>query len=350
MKKNLFALVCFSLLLFLSSCQSQPEYCTVKGTVKGIKDGMKLELEDAFDHFNVIGTTRVKDGSFEFHPRVSAPTHVYLYSKDGKQLKDFFLEPGTIVADVDATDEDDMSICATGTPANDFERDIDLLYLNGEDDAALRRWNEIINAGENGILALYYAGSVSNSAVESLNILDHLAPEIASKAYISELREELTRRTKTEPALAGAEVQNYYIDMEFPDMGGNPVSLSSVVNNPANRLVLLDFWATWCDPCRDAIPSLKALYAEYHGKGLEIYSVSEDPKSMEADWKSFLAENVMNWINVKDTKPGRNDNGVWFEYALDGIPTTILLDGETGAILHRGNLQDARAMIASMLE
>ena len=133
-------------------------------------------------------------------------------------------------------------------------------------------------------------------------------------------------------------------------MDGNPVSLSSVVNNPANRLVLLDFWATWCDPCRDAIPSLKALYAEYHGKGLEIYSVSEDPKSMEADWKSFLAENVMNWINVKDTKPGRNDNGVWFEYALDGIPTTILLDGETGAILHRGNLQDARAMIASMLE
>ena len=131
MKKNLFALVCFSLLLSLGSCQSQPEYCTVKGTVKGIKDGMKLELEDAFDHFNVIGTTRVKDGSFEFHPRVSAPTHVYLYSKDGKQLKDFFLEPGTIVADVDATDEDDMSICATGTPANDFERDIDLLYLNG---------------------------------------------------------------------------------------------------------------------------------------------------------------------------------------------------------------------------
>ena len=348
MKNHRYVFILSWLVLCISACQSKAEYCTVKGTVKGIQDGMKLELEDAFDHFKVIETTRVKDGAFEFHPRVSAPTHVYLYSRDGEQLKDFFLEPGTIVADVDATDEDDWAVCATGTPANDFKRDIDLLYLNGENETAARRWNEIIDAGENGILALYYAGNVSRSAVKSLTVVDRLAPEIASKPYVAELREELTRRAKTEPAPEGSGGANHYIDMEYPDVDGKPVSLSSVVNNPANRLVLLDFWATWCGPCREAVSDLKTLYAKYHEKGLEIYSVSEDPK--KADWKAFLAENGMDWINVLDTSAGRKNSQVWFAYALGGIPTMLLLDGETGEILLRSNLRETEAKISSLLE
>ncbi len=348
MKNSLCSLICFWLVVCFSACQSQPEYCTVKGTVKGLRNGMKLELQDEFDHFKVIETARVKDGAFEFHPCISAPTHVYLYSVEGEQLKDFFLEPGTIVADVDATDADDWTLGAVGTPTNDLDREIQLLYLNGEDEAAYKRWNEIIDAGENGIMALYYACNVSQSSSKSLAVVDRLAPEIASKPYVAELREELIRRAKTEPALEGAESPNYYIDMEFPDVDGKPVSLSSVVNHPANRLVLLDFWATWCDPCREAIPAMKALYDRYHGRGLEIYSVSEDPR--EAIWKAFLAENGMNWINVLDTDAGRKNSKVWFEYALHGIPTTILLDGETGVVLLRGDLQDVEAEIASLLE
>lgn len=116
----------------------------------------------------------------------------------------------------------------------------------------------------------------------------------------------------------------------------------------SDKPLMVDFWATWCGPCREAIPDLKALYAKYHEKGLEIYSVSEDPR--EASWKSFLTENGMTWINVLDTDAGRKNSKVWFEYALHGIPTTLLLDGETGAILFRGNLQDIEARLSSLLE
>lgn len=350
MKRSIVARLCFGLIVCFSACESQAEYCTVKGTVKGVKDGMKLELQDAFDHYKVIETARVRDGAFAFHPRISAPTHVYLYSKDGEQLKDFFLEAGTIVADVDATDKDDWTLGASGTPANDFSREMALLHLKGEDESALQNWNKRIDAGENGILALYYARNISDSAVKSLDVIDRLEPEIAAKPYIAELREELLRRAKTEPAPAGAPVQNYYLDMEYPDVDGKLISLSSVVDNPANRLVLLDFWATWCAPCRDAIPALKALYANYRGKGLEIYSVSEDPKSRETEWKAFLEENEMTWVNVLDTEAGRSNSRAWFEYALYGVPTTILLDGKTGAILLRGKLQDIEAEIAALLE
>ncbi len=321
-----------ALAIGVSGCRnSQPEYCTVKGAIKGLKEGTKIRLEDDFDHFKVIETTRVKDGHFEFHPRISSPTHVYLYSQDDTQLKDFFLEPGTIVVNVDASDEEDYEVNnATGTAANDIFKKIDELENSGDQEAVEALKREVINAEQAGPLALYYAAHW-NSSAEALGILDRLIPELADKQYVAELREELTRRLKTEPAPEGSK-PNYFIDMTYPDATGKPVSLSSVVNNPANRYVLLDFWATWCSGCVEKIPQLKELYTKYHEKGLEIYSVAENP-DVEY-WKTFIKEKGMTWVNVCDDHPGR-DGKAWKDYTLPGIPTVLLIDGETGAIIAR---------------
>lgn len=324
--------VAVSLAIGVSGCRNcQPEYCTVKGTIKGLKEGTKIRLEDEFDHFKVIETTRVKDGHFEFHPRISTPTHVYLYSQDDTQLKDFFLELGTIVVDVDASDEEDYEVNnATGTAANDIFKKIDELENSGDQEAVEALKREVINAEQAGPLALYYAAHWYSSA-EALGILDRLTPELAEKQYVAELREELTRRLKTEPAPEGGK-PNYFIDMTYPDATGKPVSLKSVVNNPANRYVLLDFWATWCSGCVEKIPQLRELYAKYHEKGLEIYSVAENP---DVDyWKTFIKEKGMTWVNVCDDHPGR-DGKAWKDYTLPGIPTVLLIDGETGAIIAR---------------
>ena len=324
--------VAVALAIGVSGCRNnQPEYCTVKGTIKGLKEGTKIRLEDEFDHFKVIETTRVKDGHFEFHPRISTPTHVYLYSQDDTQLKDFFLEPGTIVVDVDASDEEDYEVNnATGTAANDIFKKIDELENSGDQEAVEALKREVINAEQAGPLALYYAAHWYSSA-EALGILDRLTPELAEKQYVAELREELTRRLKTEPAPEGSK-PNYFIDMTYPDATGKPVSLKSVVNNPANRYVLLDFWATWCSGCVEKVPQLKELYTKYHEKGLEIYSVAENP-DMDY-WKTFIKEKAMTWVNVCDDQPGR-DSKAWKDYTLPGIPTVLLIDGETGAIIAR---------------
>ena len=347
MKNSIISPLC-ALLLGLSACQSQPEYCTVKGSVKGLKDGTKLELQDQYDHYKAIAKTRVKDGAYEFHPNVSAPTHVYLISEDNEQLKDFFLEPGTIMADVDATDEMDYAAYATGTPSNDLLRKISQLDKNGEPDAAQTIRDSVLNAEETGILALYMADANGATAAQGLVVLDHLSADLAAKPYVAEFRETLIRRARTEPAPEGSETPNYFIDMEFPDIDGNLISLSSVVNNPANRYILLDFWATWCSPCRESIPKLQALYKEYHDKGLEIYSVSEDVT--EKNWKNFLPESGMNWVNVRDTYPGRNDKGMMTIYALHGIPTMILIDGETGAIIFRDRMKDIVPVITALFQ
>lgn len=349
MKKTAWIFISAILLMTgLGACQSRPEYCTVKGTIKGVKEGTKLELQDEYDHFKVIETARVKDGVFEFHPSVSGPTHVYLYTADDYQLKDFFLEPGTIIVDVDAADKEDYATGATGTPSNDLRYKLHQLDVRGDDAAYATLLNEVLDAEETGILALYYADGRGPSAVRGLGALERLTPEFAAMPFVANLREALSRRAKTEPAPEGSDSPNYFIDLDFPDVDGNPVSLSSVVNNPANRLVLLDFWATWCSPCRESIPVLKELYAKYHDKGLEIYSVSEDVR--ENNWKNFLPESGMTWINVRDSNAGRENSQAWFDYALTGIPTMLLIDGETGAILLRDHQGELDALLSSLLQ
>lgn len=351
--RNLMKRICIISLLSvlfvcLSACQPQTEYCTVKGSVKGLKDGTKLELLDAYDHYKVVAATRVKEGAYEFHPSVSAPTHVYLYPEDGEQLKDFFLEPGTIVADIDATDEEDYLTHASGTPSNDLLRKISQLDNNADPSAADAIRKDVLNAEETGILALYMADANGATAAQGLAVLDRLSEDLAAKPYVAELRETLTRRARTEPAPEGSETPNYFIDMEFPDVDGNLISLSSVVNNPANRYILLDFWATWCSSCRESIPKLQALYTAYHDKGLEIYSVSEDQN--ENNWKNFLPESGMNWVNVRDTHPGRNDDGMMTVYALHGIPAMLIIDGKTGAIIFRDRMKDIAPVVTALFQ
>ncbi|MCR4825350.1 MAG: AhpC/TSA family protein [Bacteroidales bacterium] len=327
MKRVLF----FSLLsLFVLVCcnTNSTHYCTVKGTVKGLEDGTKLELENEFNHFEIVGKGVVKNGTFEINPNVSAPTHVYLYTKDGEQLKDFFLEPGTIIVNVDASDEKDYLTGATGTLTNEISHKYRTLVKSGNQEAAKALMDSVLDAEQTGVLALYFAPDYYKSSTQALSVLDRLSPELAKLEYVADLREELTRRLKTDPG-------KKYINMEYPDRNGKPISLSSVINNPNNRYVLIDLWATWCESCVEMVPELVELYAKYHEKGFEIYSLSMDPESRYDMWKTFIAENKMNWINVCDRSGGRENSKVWHNYALGGIPTTLLIDCQTGNIIAR---------------
>ena len=347
MKTKLLLSISLSLLIGLSGChshQKQSDYCTVKGTVKGLKDGTKLELLDEFQDFKVIATTTVKDGAFEFHPDIAAPTHVYMYTKDEDQLKDFILEPGTILVEVDATDEEDLGTGAKGTPSNDIDRRWIALINSGDLEAANVLMDSVLDAEQTGALALDIVSNRCKSSKKGLDALNRLSPELADLAFVAELKEELTRRLKTE---AGG----MYIDMEYPDVDGNPVSLSSVVNSPKNRYVLVDFWATWCDGCVEVLPDLVELYAKYHDKGLEIYGMSADPKGRYELWKSCLTKNNMTWVNVCDFSGGRKDSKARHDYALAAYPTTVLIEGQTGVIIARGKkIDELDAMLAELLQ
>ena len=78
-----------------------------------------------------------------------------------------------------------------------------------------------------------------------------------------------------------------YRDIAAPTPAGDTLSLRQAVEDPANKCVLVDFWASWCGPCRKAIPHVRELYRKYP-KELQVFSVSLDEKPEE--WKKAMAE------------------------------------------------------------
>jgi thiol-disulfide isomerase/thioredoxin len=98
------------------------------------------------------------------------------------------------------------------------------------------------------------------------------------------------------------------------------------------KVVLIDFWASWCGPCRRENPNVVKLYKKYKSKGFEIFSVSldEDPKA----WKQAIAQDGLSWPNHVSDLLGWQTPLIQ-SYRFDGIPHTVLLDRK-GQILSTG--------------
>lgn len=122
------------------------------------------------------------------------------------------------------------------------------------------------------------------------------------------------------------------------DMSGKIVELTPLISK--NKYTLLEFWASWCGPCRGEIPNLKDAYAKYKDKGFEIYSYSIDAKPSQ--WKKAVEEEGTEWINVILDKTAGGDLSQ--KYGVDGIPASFLID-QNGIIVAlneelRGNSLD----------
>lgn len=97
------------------------------------------------------------------------------------------------------------------------------------------------------------------------------------------------------------------------------------------RLVMLDFWATWCGPCIREIPNMKKAYEENHENGFEILGISFDQENMEEKVKGFLEKNEMPWSQIYEGKYWETSLGKMHD--VSGIPFVLLVDGDTGEIL-----------------
>ena len=94
------------------------------------------------------------------------------------------------------------------------------------------------------------------------------------------------------------------------------------------KVTLIDFWASWCGPCRQENPNVVALYNEFHKKGLSIISVSLDEDA--AEWKEAIAKDKLTWVHVSNLKEMKDP--IALQYGVTQIPTTFLLDA-TGKIV-----------------
>jgi len=140
------------------------------------------------------------------------------------------------------------------------------------------------------------------------------------------VKENLENIKKQDKAKATVAIGAAAPDFKAPNPEGKMVSLKESLG----KVTLIDFWASWCAPCRQANPEVVALYSELHAKGLNIVSVSLDNDA--AKWKEAIAKDKLTWTQVSNLK--EMNDPIALQYGVTQIPSTFLLgaDGKIVAI------------------
>lgn len=146
---------------------------------------------------------------------------------------------------------------------------------------------------------------------ESIQMYESMGPGAKNTPSARIMKERIDRMKKTQAGVSAP-------DFTLPDLNGNNVTMSKV----PGKIKIVDFWASWCGPCRLNNPALKKLYEQYHSKGLEIISISLDDKKER--WAEAVAKDGLTWVNVSSLKGWKCS--VARQYNVTGVPAIYILD------------------------
>lgn len=379
MKKLLYGIMCMGL---LAACQREPGY-QIDGSVPGTPDGMKAYL---YNWNTVIDSAVVKGGKFVLKGKVDIPVRYQLwidlspeveedYQKDMRG-SDIFVDNTDIRYESPSIDSLPSrlsfkrnvkgKVAVVGSPAHD-------LYMNFQEE--LKPYKAKYGEAWNNYLQVYYVPALDGvfntregivlaremqEAQEKMEQMqtDFVKTHPNSPVAIDVAQDLLYRialsKTDMDNLLATIDVSLHdtpayrqlketvetfyptaigekYTDINLLDENGKEVKLSDYVKPGQYNMV--EFWASWCGPCRGEIPHLRHAYDAYgKGKdGLNMISVSIDER--EQDWKKALQEERMKWTQLNDYKGWTGD--VITKYKVNGVPFCLILDKE-GKIVARG--------------
>ncbi|HEY4965326.1 MAG TPA: TlpA disulfide reductase family protein [Puia sp.] len=166
-----------------------------------------------------------------------------------------------------------------------------------------------------------YSNFLYNFRLGQLDSAYQLLDPVARATYFGKQVQNTIEKTKLTSVGSPAP------DFSNHDANGKAVSLSSFKGN----YVLLDFWASWCGPCRRENPAVVKAYQQFHNKGFNIFGVSLD--DTKADWLAAIQKDRLNWTQVSELKGW--DADVVSLYGIKAIPMNFLLD-KNGIIVARG--------------
>lgn len=358
------------------SCNKTEEGVFVlEGTVKGV-DGKNIILERQDDSLGVIpvDTVKIENGKFKFTGTADEPGMFSLAIDDEQNKSYLIVESGNIKMEINRdsiflnkvsgtyNNEQLTEFSSQGLAFNkkmqDFQTQNQAVMVaaqNKNDTASmnkLRREFQVIRdemeANNEKYVREHPKAFISVLLIG--NMFRVMEPDMKK---IDELYDNLhpdVKRTSAAKTLAKriADFKKVGIGKPAPDFSApNPEGKLVKLSESMGKVTIIDFWASWCAPCRIANPELVALYNEFHDKGLNIVGVSLDRPGQENQWKEAIAKDKLTWTQVSNLKFW--DDPIAAQYGVKSIPQMFIVN-EYGIIIAKDLKGDAlRNKIAQFL-
>ena len=349
--------------LFLASCNNKPSAnangtlsndstFTITGSITGLDTGKVIFVHRPADN-KVYDTVEVRKGAFKFSGKVPAADGMVAYTcfidgKDDARLEVLAENVKiNLTANVDSFDK----AVVTGSPSQDvisaFNKQttdienamgaLSKVYDATKDKAVLDSLDKVYDRYDS-IKQSYvpafvkeHSNSVASAYIISRVVL--IQPKLVSVEQVYNSLDSNVRQTKLGKtvgevieAIKRTAVGQPAPDFTMNDRNGKPVALSSF----RGKYIFLDFWASWCGPCRKENPNIVAAYSKFHSTKFDILGVSLDTKKEK--WEEAITKDKLTWNHVSDLKGWGNEAGK--TYGIRAIPANLLLDKD-GKILAR---------------
>ena len=368
---NKISLLLISIVFFFFGCNKETKHdgYIISGTSQGVKDDLvTLVLTDLINKKDVvIDTAHVMDGKFQFKGKIDSPDQVSVVIGE-QRSKPFFIENNNISVNLKSSQfPSTLDVEVKGSNLQDqwivFNAQIDSIN-NDKKYKALNDLYKVYNeAGRNRNVKLQeelykkfddykellQERSDRIAAMRRIFLKNNpnspIVPEImnflfSDRTPLNEIEELIntfqgeakqTHRYKyflhKYEIRKRTDIGQTALNFTLKNEKGNDVSLSDF----KGKYVLLDFWASWCKPCRASYPHLKKVYNKYKDQGFEVLAISTDSKPV--DWLKAIEEDQTVWTQVIDRFPEKRGPAEISElYSVPFLPTTYLLDKE-GVIL-----------------
>ena len=357
---------------FMLSCATDTNY-EVSGTIDNLEDGTAVYLQriDENKRLAAVDTTTIKDGKFTFKEEKLAEPEMNLLTVEGINANVIFIAEnekikitaykdslrsskvkggkeneyfGEYFNEVISSSKEKQKLQQEGMAAMRSGQSETIEVIKNEmeaiDKSSTRKRLALIDEHPDAMVSTIILndliGTGMLTADEASDAFDSLSTKLKESAKGKEISEVIAKMKAQEIASKLASIGNAAPEFSAPTPEGDELALKDVLG----KYTIVDFWASWCRPCRQENPNVVKLYNKYHDKGLNIISVSLDRPEEKDRWLQAIENDKMDWYHVSNLKYWQDP--IVRQYGITAIPATYLLD-EKGIIIDKNLRGDALA-------